>query len=171
MRRSVLAIALVPTLVLCVLAASTRYYAGYYFKGKEWNAPWGVSADIKTINPSVPWFHFVAEWDCIILSYDPLYWVQAGYDKGGIVGRRYYIAKQDYYGHSIKHFGSPSAGSWHTYKICHAQESGQWTGKYRFWIDGQDVGYYNVTPYVPKDQQSLVETDTTSISIDGSHFQ
>ena len=113
----------------------------------------------------------MSEWDSIILSYDPLYWVQVGYDKGGIVGRRYFIEKQDYYGHSIKHFGNPSAGSWHEYKICHAQESGQWAGKYRFWIDGADMGYYNVTPCVPKDQQSFVETDTTSISIDGSHFQ
>ena len=59
MKGRVLIAVLVCALAICVSGAATRYYAGYYFKGREWDAPWGVSAEIKTINPSVPWFHFV----------------------------------------------------------------------------------------------------------------
>jgi len=159
-------------LTVSVLAygLAARYYAGYYFRGYEWNAPWGVSADIWTINPSVPSGDFLAEWDSVVQRYDPAYWVQLGYDKGTYANLRYYREKYDQNAWSIYFFqDGPSAGTWHDYTICHAQETDM--RKWRFWIDNGDRGYYLVEPYEPKDHQAFVETTTTSIAIGDSHFE
>jgi len=164
-------VCLVGLSLLCSVVGQERWHAGYAFRYYEWSAPWGVSASIYTINPSVG-SHFLVQWDMIVLSYYPLYWIQIGYDKGSWwpTRLRYYKEKKDQTGGWVreKFSDGPAVGSWHTYTVVHAQEVDP--KKWRLFIDGGDRGYYIVYPYAPIDHQSFVETNDPGISIyDSEH--
>jgi len=145
------------------------YAGGYWSTGK-----YGVYAQIYTINPSIYndpfiWPDFVAEWDTILFSYSPVYFVQVGYSKGEDTGNvlKYYREKYDGSGHDLYFFGDgPSQGTWHSYQITYV--SG---GQYTFYIDTGSRGSYTVNPYTPIELQAFVETTNTHITINGSWFK
>lgn len=158
-----------------VRASPSRYYAGYYhYNYENPYAEVAVQARIYTIDPNVSGTNFVAEWDTIILSYNPLYWTQLGYSKGSDTDYEldYYREKMDVNGHTLDWLpDAPSPGTYHSYTV-------HWTGsgyvpdtQYNFYIDGVNQGEYHVNPYEPRDHQAFVETTTTQIEIDGSHFK
>jgi hypothetical protein len=54
-RVSIYALCLILTIVAIIpIQAPSTYYAGYYYAGREINAPWGVYANIFTIDPVIP---------------------------------------------------------------------------------------------------------------------
>jgi len=150
--------------------AATKLYAGYYFKGYEWNAGKGIDSVIYTINPYVGSGNVLYEWPCVILSYNPLYWIQVGYTKGPATGYtlKYYTEKWDANGHSgVEHLpDGPAAGTSKGYMIRY---NGSPVGKWDLLIQGQIRKSYIVNPYVAKDYQAFVES-TFACIIDGSHF-
>jgi hypothetical protein len=160
-------------------AQTQRWYAGYYYAGREIMAPWGVSGKIYTIDPVVPSWSAMAQWVTVILSYRYSYWLQVGYDKTNSLFHPTYItyywecvSQRGSYTH--QHFSgnpSPAAGSWHSYTIVYAQSS-QFPER---WILGVDFGTPQTTcdvyPYNPEDLQAFVETTYSRIRIDGSHFK
>lgn len=147
------------------------YYAGAFLL----EAHYGVYAHIYTINPTIPlWFNHLAEWDTIILSWDPLYWVQAGYAKTRStwnVIRKYYVEKMDVNGYKLKYLKSASPSEWHSYKIVHAMEEQE--GKYKMYINLDENLYWEfvVEPWASQALEAFVETTTTKICINGSHFK
>lgn len=165
MRKSVVGPAFVGLLCWFLVAAAANYHVGYGFL----HGYWGISAYIRTINPSVG-SNCLMEWDNICISEYPVYWIQLGYDKGDAWPTRlaYYREKNDASGWN-KHLFSdgPAADSWHIYQIVNAQQSGN-PGKYRFFIDGGDRGYYVVWPYEPKQLSSMAETTSSTVRISGT---
>jgi len=157
----IVAVAVVPMILASVVGVE-RWYAGYYLNNDEW----GVSARIKTIDPSVHG-SMLCEWVCVILSYYPLNWVQVGYAKRPWpIGRDYYVEKNDTIGYDRDFFGTPAADSWHTYNIT--------PGAYGEWmchIDGDEEADWTTDPEEPVDLQALVESFDTDIEIDGTDFR
>ena len=159
-------------------ASSNRYYSGYYYYGYSGTAPDGVQAEIFTKNTGIPpFFEFVAEWDTIIISYSPLYWVQLGYSIHWgwfifpYVTQDFYKEKWDANGHGqwwlipLK----PLFDHYYKYKLLLTGP-----GEFSYYIyEGSSTiysGIISVTHYTPRDLQALVETTHTLINIGGSHF-
>ena len=164
----------VVTLIILVTGkgiSGERLYAGYYHYAEEREScsRKGVYGKIYTIDPSIPGENFIAEWVTVILSYRPLYWVQVGYTKGYDTDYNliYYCEKYDYYEYWL-HFISPgpNPGTWHRYAIV-LNPSLVW----EFYIDGSLVYADASDPIFPVDEQASVETTTSLIAIDGSHFK
>lgn len=155
-------------------AQQYRWHAGYLYYGYETYAHEGVYAQIYTINPSVPSNNFIAEWVAIVLSYTYGYWLQVGYDKGTWGGLTYYYEYRDQYDYDLVPLQSgPNPGTWHSYYIAHPYAWGESNNphEWRFYIDATRVATYFATPYTSRDEQTVVETTTSSIIIDGSHFR
>lgn len=159
-------------------ASSNRYYSGYYYYGYGGSAPEGVQASIYTKNTGIPpWFEFVAEWDTIIINYNPNYWVQLGY----IIHWVWIIfpfATVDFYKEKMDSNGrgfslllplKPLFGHTYKYKLL---LSG--TGEFSYYVyEGTTTiysGTISVAQYTTRDLQAFVETTHTNIKIDGSHF-
>jgi hypothetical protein len=160
-------------------AQTQRWYAGYYYAGREIMAPWGVSGKIYTINPQVPALTTMFQWVTVVLSYVNDYWLQVGYDKTNSLFHPTYIT---YYWECVSQRGSythrhfsgnpgPAAGSWHSYTIVYAQSS-QFPERWILRVDfGTPQTTCDVNPYYPADLQAFVETTDPRIRIDGSHFK
>jgi hypothetical protein len=156
----IVAIALLPIILASVLG--TRYYAGYLMDEDEW----GVSAKIKTIDPSVGASQF-AQWVSVILSYEGPYWVQVGYSKRyWPIGRDYFVEKEDEIGYERDYFGTPAADSWHTYNIT-PDAYGEWI----CYIDGDEEADWTTDPEEPVDLQAFSESFSTNNEIDGTDFR
>lgn len=159
-------------------ASSNRYYAGYYYYGYSSTSPDGVQAEVFTKNTGIPpWFEFVAEWDTIMISYSPKYWVQLGY----IIHWVWIIfpfATVDFY---KEKWDSNGHGFWwllpfkplfdHTYKYKLLLTG---SGEFSYYVyEGSTTiysGTISVSQYTTKDLQAFVETTHTGINIGGSHF-
>ena len=102
--------------------SEVKYHAGYWYFRYSGNAPWGVSAHIYTINPSVPYNTRFSERDCIVLRYNPEYWLQTGFREKNIGWeyRHFYLEKKDSDGHLLWAVdGTPQARHTYTYFIVH----------------------------------------------------
>jgi len=160
-------------------AQSQRWYAGYFYFGTEGLAPHGVYARIYTIDPSVPALHVMFQWVTVVLSYIHSYWLQIGYDK---TVNPFHPTHITYYWECVsargrythQHFQGnpgPSPASWHSYTIVYAQSS-QFPERWVLRIDlSGPQTTCDVFPYNPKDLQAFVETTSSRIKIDGSHFR
>ena len=159
-------------------ASSNRYYAGYYYYGYSTTAPEGVKANIYTKNTGIPpWFEVVAEWDTVVLSYSPKYWVQLGYTIHWdwfifpYVTVDFYKEKMDSNGRYFSYLLilKPLFGHTYTYKLLLTE-----AGEYTYYVhEGSTLiysGTMSVYPSSPKDLQAFVETSHTGIIITGSHF-
>ena len=158
--------------VLSVNAAPGRFYAGYYYYRSEGHPPpYGVFADIRTIDQDVPTGQFYAQWPTVMLSYTYMYWIQVGYTKGygGNLQLRWYAEKWDEYGWSPpKFYGSPNAWSYYGYWISKNPDTGRWTGGVdSIWT--HDFG--TLTPNNAVDYQAFSEMTENTIEIDGTHFR
>jgi len=152
-------------------ASSQRYYAGYYYGG----AKWGVTAKIYTIDASIPFWNGYAEWITVIISYSYEYFIQLGYFKQWKlwIERNFYVETKSAYGYQQKKVdGKPEARHTYTYVIAHAQKADPELWRVTIREGAQELysGEVRVKPYEPEDLQAFVETTTTKICIDGSHF-
>ncbi|MEM2088455.1 MAG: hypothetical protein QXF52_07280 [Thermoproteota archaeon] len=148
-----------------------RYYAGYLMYGYATYAPWGVYAQIYTIDPGfVWWWDVFAEWDAVVLSYTYDCWIQVGYTKEGF-NLRFYLEKKDNNGRQYSPYPTgPSPGVTYSYTIVNVK-GGMWCVRIR------DLNGYtlyettiSVSPYEPKDLEASAETSNPSIHLDGTHF-
>ena len=153
-----------------------RLYAGYWLYGSEVDGYSGVSERIFTINPTISGQNFIAEWGSIVLKYFPYrYWLQIGYTKGWDTNfqLKYFWEIQDVYYYRKGFFGAPNPSTVHAYLIAHPYDYGEsiYEEEWRFYVDGATVMVDLVEPHVARDQQAKVETTSSSMVIDGSHFQ
>jgi hypothetical protein len=152
-------------------------YAGYYLFFDTMYAYEGVLGDIMTIGPYVPPnVTGFAEWVTIVLSYDPEYWMQTGYVNCSDTSYqlRYYYERLDAIRYECIYSATgPSSGSWHTYYFLHPYGYGGSNNETRWncYRDGVLRLSWYVRPYNAIDQMSFVETLSTTIDIDGSHFK
>lgn len=181
MRIDVLIIILLLAIMLCpvslALAQAQRWYAGYYYRSYEGWGPYGVTGRIYTIDPYVPSYDAHFQWVTVILSYDPLYWLQLGYHRNPPHhGLLFYWEAFDstISEHNDIQNPTPTFGEDYSHLIVSLQEN-EW---YKFHVyetyDGQ-VGLIwqheiSVKPYAAVDLQAFVETTTYGINIDGTHF-
>lgn len=156
-----------------------RYHAGYY----GLNNPDGIRGDILTIDSSVIYDEFFAEWVCVIISYSPHYWVQLGYFQHWswwIFPPFPYIRLDFYFErmHAVWPYRSlsyswlrPLVGHTYTYEIKYKViDLNMWHYKI---LEGQNFIFGGDIASLPSTHvqlQALVETTHTSIRIDGSHF-
>lgn len=161
-----------------------RWYAGY---NNTYDPPQGVKGKIYTIEKNVPfdWYctHFYAEYVNVLISHYPKYWIQTGYiRKWWVISWPVFCPFSDFYietwdEHSGRYFTyflwlKPLSGHTYTYILQNGVDidfhywewtvmegtSTIWTGKK--WLD----------PWYPIYISAKVETTSTSINIDGSHF-
>jgi len=150
-------------------------YAGYYLYGYETQGDEGVTGEIYTINPTVTGYNFICEWVSIQLSYAYHFWLQVGYVKGPETSYnlRYYYEYVDMSSNQKIYGDSPISGSWHKYYVLHpiAYGASEDPEEWRFYVDTTLFGICRVSPHEAVDEEAFVETTTSSIIINGSHFR
>lgn len=163
------------------------WYAGYaYFNYPGGSPPPnGVMGRIYTLSKWVPgppdpenpgtYTQFYAQWLTAILSYSYNYWVQVGYFRGWFKGTEYY--ETFYYeacdttrgGKPVQYFISyptPIVSNWYNYFIRKTSSQTYWT----VGSSSQFSKKVTVSPYAAIDYQAMSEMTTSSINIDGTHF-
>jgi hypothetical protein len=174
---AVLIVALIVGIVKTVYGQQNRWYAGYYLYDDEGDGYSGVRGRLFTINPTVSGQNFIAEWVSIVLQYYPInYWLQVGYTKGYDTNMqlKYFWEIDDSYGYRIGYsVGGPNPSSLHYYYMSHPYDLGDsdWVQEWRFYVDSDVIGADLVDPYIAIDQEAFVETTSSNIVINGSHFQ
>lgn len=156
-------------------ASSTRYYCGYFYDS---DPPWGVKANIYTISPGTILFERTSQWDSIVLSYSPSYWVQIGYKKWWvwtiffpILYTDFYFERQDsqlYEQHWFWWY-RPVVGITYTYIIKHI-DGNHWAWYIKQGSTTRHSGNTYPNPYSPIDFQAFSETTTKRNVITGTHF-
>jgi hypothetical protein len=156
--------------------AQDPYFAGYYLFGYQFTGYSGVLGDIITINPTVSGNNFIAEWVMEVLKYYPYNWfLQIGYTKGHDTNYQlqYFCQTWDAYSGLLTIFLGSAGSGWHTYYLAHPYDYGESESVYewRYYIDNTRKHTQELYPYTAIDQQAFVETTTSTIQIDGSHFK
>jgi hypothetical protein len=161
-----------------------RWYAGY---NNTYDPPQGVKGKIYTIQKNIPWNiqcnHFLAEWVGARLNILPKYWIQTGYIGRWwpIIPPFWYAIYTDFYIESWDSSGryfayllwlKPIIGHTYTYSVQNGIDIDfhywGWTvkeGASTIWS-----GTKWLDPWYPIYTEARVETTSTSIKIDGSHF-
>lgn len=131
----------------------------------------GVYAYVYTIDPTVPNYEAHFQWDTIVLDYDRGYWLQLGYHSNPPYhGRIFYYEVFDSNGSIHQDLQiAPDTGETYKYIIVYTP-----LPNWKFIIRQGTTDIYSkevsVDPYYSKDLQAFVETTTSSINIDGTHF-
>lgn len=160
-----------------IYAQPLRYYAGYMIYGPNSNgAPWGIGAQIHTINPTVPYNDIMFEWVTVILSYTNNWWLQVGYHKepSSFSGLRFYyeVVTDSVITHYHYPTG-PSTNARYSYQIVH-RSGNIWNLLVRnsnantIYDTRVSIGSGS---YSPQDLQAFAETTTSVIRLDGTHFR
>ncbi len=154
---------------------TSRYYAGYDYRGASGEGPWGVKADVFTIWPYIPAPNTLFEFVAVMVSYSPNYWIQLGFKKYTILWLPvidFYVEIVDMLVPRVRiHYGEkPLKDHTYTYAIWWDTAVNSWwwmvlEGSRVVW-HGHDLTY----PDDPVDIQARVETTNPNINIDWSHY-
>ena len=168
-KRKLLVIGLLLVLGISSIPIVLGKHGGYYYYGSTYSPPDdGVSAVIKTINPSMSAGNQFYQWPSAVTSYTGPYWVQVGYGKSATTSYalKFYREKWDINGHSgvqWKTVGPTSGNTYHYY--CERSGSTWYVGVTNIFQNS-----YSLSPYVPVDYQAMTESTDTALSIAGSDF-
>ena len=155
-----------------------RYYAGYFGN----NNPEGLRSYVLTIDGSPPYPEMLAEYINIYISYQPLYWVQLGYTQYWTwwyfppfpyINYNFYLERMDADGHwTTVCFFKPIPEHLYIYELYYNLVGAPYVWHFKvfegqscFWLGDT---YTNPADYI--DLGAFVETSSTGVNIDGSHF-
>ncbi|MBS7619783.1 hypothetical protein KEJ21_03960 [Candidatus Bathyarchaeota archaeon] len=144
-----------------------NYHTGYYYGHAP---PNGVSAYIRTWNYNFAEQHFYVNYICVYLSAGFNWWFSTGFckDYRQNYQLKYFVEKSDRNGAPGPEWISsptPVSGTYYTYFV--EKMSGS---NWKAYVIGKYSKTKSLNPYAAADYGALVETTTSSIRIDGSHF-
>ncbi|TXT59444.1 MAG: exported protein of unknown function [Promethearchaeota archaeon] len=170
-----------PLIKVRAATTSSKHHVGYFYYGYNTGntLPQGLRAEIYLVTNDIPFWtgDWYAEWISVITRYTPTYWVQKGYHRHyniwGFLVSVYYAEEYDEGGHTLEYLGA-AIYLWNDFRLVKGSHN-RWEAIIYYFSNNQWHFHKSYTLYISPndaiDYQAMVETTTTSINIDGSHFR